>query len=279
MNLSSITKELFEKFVPVAKTPTRQESVFTRMADFMEVAYNKLCDEVIGSSMVETVESDEKMLAEIMRFVCITAFISAARSLDLVLTSTGFGIVSTESTAPASSARVNALIADLRVQALLSKERIIEKLIRTEGWGTTDVAIVQIATLFYRPRLMRQKCTLPLTAENWQTALQRAQEADAVLRDHISTEYMDELLEHLRTASMTNADIVIYEKSTSFIADFISGYEQTGAKWNKNTLRQIVEQLESYPSSYTTYTSSPLYSYRHAERESNKQEDSLFFFM
>lgn len=276
---NEMTKELFEQFVPAAKSAERNTSVYNRMADLFEVQYNELCNDVIGEEFVGTVESDEKTKKEILRFVAISAFISAARSLDLVLTGTGFGIVSTESTAPASAARVNALIADMRVQALLAKERIVEKMIRTEGWGVTTPAAIQIGTLFYRPELMRRKCTLPLTAENWQIARQRALEADAILRDEISPEYMDALLQKLRTASMDNGDNVMLEKCTSFMADFISSYELTGGRRNESMLRQIVEQLESYPSSYPVYTSSPLYQKRHAKRYENKREDPSFFFM
>lgn len=276
---NEITKEVFERFVPVAKTPERNTSVFSRMEDMLETAYSTLVSDVIGDAFAAAAEGVGVLKTEMLRYVCLTAFVKAARSLDLVLTSTGFGIVSTESTAPASASRVNALIADLRLQALLSRERIIEHLIRIEGWGDTRQAAQCIETLFYRPEFMKRRCTLPLSADNWQTVLQRVMEADSLLREEISWEYMDELLQKVRHGAMTNADIVIFEKCTAFMGDFVSNYDSTAGMPSKVIIRQIVEQLESYPSSYPTYKDSKTYKARHAERYENRSDDPSFFFM
>lgn len=167
---SEITKETFEKYVPVAKTAERNVSVFSRMESFFHAQYQYLCQEVIGPAFVQTAEDNAVLKVEMLRYICISAFVSAARSLDLVLTGTGFGIVSTESMVPASAKRVDELIADLRLQSILAVERIVEGLISIEGWGTTDRAHAMIQTVFYRPEMMRQRCTMPLTASNWQIA-------------------------------------------------------------------------------------------------------------
>ena len=276
---NEITKEIFEKYVPVAKTAERNVSVFSRMEGFFHTQYQYLCQEVIGSGFVQDVERNEMLKVEMVRYICISAFVSAARSLDLVLTGTGFGIVSTESMVPASAKRVDELIADLSLQSILAVERIVEGLISIEGWGATDCARAMIPTLFYRPEMMRQRCTMPLTASNWQIAKSRAMVADTLLRDEISTEYMDALLDRLRTASMTNGDIIMQGKCAAAIGEYISNSDRTGGKLNESLVRQCVTQLETYPVSYPEYRTSALYSKRHAEGIKNEKDSPSFFFM
>ena len=115
--------------------------------------------------------------------------------------------------------------------------------------------------------------------ENWHRAVGLASTASAILRNEISDEYMDELLQKMRTASMGNADIIIVQKCVAFMADFISLYDIRDGIPNEMLLRQAVHQLESYHASYPTYTNSGLYARRHADRYKNKKEDPTFFFM
>ena len=154
-----------------------------------------------------------------------------------------------------------------------------EELMKVEGWGLTEQAQMRVATLFYRPQQLEHMTTLKLTTDNWQLAQGRAVTASALLRNEISDEYMDELLQKLRTASMGNADIIVMQKCCAFMADFISMYDLNGGIPNELLLRQVVHQLEVFPDSYPTYTSSTLYARRHAERYKNKREDPTFFFM
>lgn len=277
--LTVITKDIFERYVPAAKMPERNSSVFNRLQQQFAASYSMMIRTLVSPQCEAELDSNERVKALAVPLVCIDAFVRTCRSLDLVLTATGFGIVSTESTTPASKSRVDALIEQLSLQELDLIDEMIQELMKVEGWGLTEQAQMRVATLFYRPQQLESMTTLRLTTENWQLAQGRAVAASAILRNEISNEYMDELLQKLRTASMGNADIIIVQKCCAFMADFISMYDLNGGMPNELLLRQVVHQLESYRDSYPTYTSSTLYARRHAERFKNKKEDPTFFFM
>lgn len=276
--LREITKEVFERNVPAAKMPERNNSVFERMLGMLQTSYTMMIKTMVSPECEDALDREEmKTLA--IRCVCLDAFVRTCRSLDLVLTATGFGIVSTESTAPASRARVEALIEEMAVEELLTVDRMLQLLVKTDGWGRTEQAQFRIPTLFYRPAFLKMWTTLPLTSQNWQLARGRAASADAFLRSEISEEYMDELLLKVRTGTLENADVIVMDKCNHFTGDFVSNYELSMGMPNKKLLRSIMEQVESYAESYPTYVSSRLYAKRHAERFKNRKDDPTFFFM
>ncbi len=277
--LTVITKEIFERYVPAAKMPERHSSVFNRLQQQLAASYSMMVRTLVSPQCETELDSNDRVKTLAVPLICIDAFVRTCRSLDLVLTATGFGIVSTESTAPASKSRIDALIEQLSLQELDLIDEMIQELMKLEGWGMTEQAQMRVATLFYRPQQLETMTTLRLTTDNWQLAQGRAVAASAILRNEISNEYMDELLLKLRTASMGNADIIIMQKCCAFMADFISMYDTNGGIPNELLLRQVVHQLESYRDSYPTYTSSTLYARRHAERFQNRKEDPTFFFM
>lgn len=277
--LTVITKEIFESYVPAAKMPERNTSVFNRLQLQFGAAYTMMIRTLVSPQCETELDTNERLRALAVPLVCIDAFVRTCRSLDLVLTATGFGIVSTESTAPASKSRVDALIEELSLQELDLIDEIVQELMKVEGWGLTEQAQMRVATLFYRPQQLDTMTTLKLTTDNWQMAQGLAVTASAILRNEISDEYMDELLLKLRTNTLGNADIIIAQKCGAFIADFISMYDLNGGIPNDLLLRQVVHQLESYRDSYPTYVNSTLYARRHAERYQNKKDDPTFFFM
>lgn len=277
--LKEITKDVFEANVPVAKMPERNTSVYERMKSMILTAYSMMVKTLVSPECEGALDGDPELKALAVRVVCLNAFVRSMRSLDLVLTATGFGIVSTESTAPASRTRVDALSEEMAVEELLAIDRMIQMLVKISGWGTTEQAKRRIPTLFYRPIFLKTCSGMQLTSQNWQTAMGYAVSADAFLRGEVSEEYMDELLGKLRTASLGNADIIIVDKCVQFTGDFVSNYELTKGMPNKRLLQSVMEQLESYPDSYPTYVKSRLYAKRHAERYQNRKEDTTFFFM
>lgn len=280
MNLETeITKEVFETFIPAAKMPERNTSVFGRLQASVKTAYHMMIETLVSPQCEAAVDENNNLKSLAIPLICVDAFVRTCRSLDLVLTATGFGIVSTESTAPASKSRVDALIEELSLQELDLIDEMIQELMKTEGWGETEQAKMRVPTLFYRPQQLKSQCGMVLTVQAWQQTRGYAVTASALLRNEISDEYMDELLTKLRTASLEVADIIIVEKCCAFMADFISNYELSKGCPNQLMLRQIVHQLESYHDSYPTYCSSKLYASRHAERYQNGKEDPSFFFM
>ncbi len=271
-----ITKDIFEQYVPVAKTPERNDSVFARMTKLFPQHYGQLVNSTVSPGMADRAEKSENVLALIIQHVCIETFAENMRSFDLVLTATGFGIVSTQSTAPASQVRVEKLLSQLRIQRMQVHEQLVTELIRMEGWGQTMQAHQCISNLFWQLSNIRNHTSLTLSPENVQAARGKAVTADTHLRNTISTEYMDELLTKWRCNQLNTADCIIVEKCIRFIGDFVS---QDQPVPNRMMLDALIQQLEKFADNYPTYKESMLYRSRHAERYKNKREDPTFFFM
>ena len=276
--LQQITKAVFETHVPSAKMPERNDSVFERLREQFNAVYCQLLTHVVGDDFETQFDSNEQLRNDVTRFVCLQAFVNTIRSLDLVLTATGFGIVSTPSMAPASKNRVDALKDDCRLQAEECLCDILRKLMQVEGWGSSTQAQQSVQCLFWSITFLRSDTTLSYTADNWQIARGRALVADAFLRKVISTEYMDELLDKLRNHSMENADIIIVNKCIQLTGTFISDYD-TCKSPDQRQLDAIMQHLETYTTNYPTYEQSETYKARHAERYQNRKEDPTFFFM
>lgn len=276
--LDKITKQVFEAFVPAAKMPEHNDSVYGRLSEQFKVVYDRLIQNVVAPSLETELDAEGPLQKEVLRYVCLEAFVQSIRSLDLVLTATGFGIVSTASMAPASKSRVDALMEDCRLRAAESLCAIVKSMTGRNGWGDTPQARQSIQCLFWHICCLSQYTTLPYTADNWQKARGLSLTADAFLRKAISEEYMEELLKRMRSATLDNADIIILQKCNSFTGGFISSYEFEKGP-NQRRLDDIVEQLENYPASYPVYTASDTYKARHGERYRNRKEDPTFFFM
>lgn len=277
--LTEIKKEVFEQHVPAAKRPKDQTGVYDRLKPLFTTAYYYFLKTLLTEEREKLLESDAVLKELSIHLVCLNAFERGIRSLDIVLTGTGFGVVSTESTAPASKTRVDALLDDIICDEHRTIETIAGILVHQEGWGATDQARRTIPTLFYRPSQMIALTSLRMTAENWATARARSVAADALLRKEISEEYMDELIAKTRTASLDNGDAAIVSRCNMFTADFISNYELSHGSHNHVMLQAIVELLENNLEKYPTYCNSRLYRKRHAERYQNQKEDPTFFFM
>lgn len=90
-----ISRTDFESAVPAAKM--KNDSVFLMLLSKFETAYVDLVQEMLGSVGEDAALGSENtmllLLAKTM--VCQRTFIDNFRSLDVVLTATGFGVVST----------------------------------------------------------------------------------------------------------------------------------------------------------------------------------------
>ena len=95
------------------------------------------------------------------RAIVSDAFVHAIPSLDLVLTPNGFGIVSNQNVAPASSERVERLIQSLITNRDLAIDALLQLLLQNADWRATTQAQYFLATLF--PTLSSLCSQLPST--------------------------------------------------------------------------------------------------------------------
>lgn len=277
MDVENINKETFDKYCPAARTS--KDTIFKMIQPYFQQCYEYLKFLLFGSKEefveLEVLQDDET------EYVCCTAFARAIPSLDIVLTGTGFGVVSTQDTAPASQQRVKAVRDEMEWQAMLTISRMLGNLIKIDGWGTSKAGEYAIRSIYYDPQKMLEIGPVDekyALIENWKRICHYRLTAEQMVKRTISPEYYEALMKRIRTASMTNADIGVYENCLNYMARAIKDLEDgklplSPDKW------EIRDYMERYADMLPEYKKSRLYNSLHGEKYENKQEDPTFFFI
>ncbi len=278
MNLE-ITKTDFERAIPAAREPKG------KIFDVMQVAImNKV--EVIGCHIlgepgIAAVEDSESTMGDILRplvkqLACVMAFLEEMRGLDLVLTATGFGVVSTQDTAPASKMRVDALEGELRRKERLLRSDIIAHLFKVSGWSDTEQRINNVWSLFYYFPMLEQYAGINKPKpEDWDVNVPVMLAADTFLRKHIGQAYMDELLGQLTSNTLTAANRPVVILCQKYIGAAIAKDRHL----QDELFMRIINRLDSDTAVYSTYANSEAYRLNHFKPYENHAEDSAFHFV
>ena len=273
MKAMEITKSEFEKILSVATSS--QVEVYEKVQPQFGATYEECKADVLGDVGTSAAEDGqhEKLTAAVKQWVAIRAFLAVFRQLDLVLTPTGFGVVSTNQMAPASKQRVDALVGHLRDSALRAHGDLLFHLCHVDRWGKTAQAMENIDTLFYDFRML-QKMQGPAASHlEWQAAQRLIGEADGALRLKLSNQYMDELLDHVRCASLPVGDIPIVFQCRHIINLWIAGDQEAV----RLKMRRLLSQLDADLEKYATYGEFG-YPVNHHENFQNTQDAPAYIF-
>lgn len=242
-----ITKTDFEKILSVA-TSSHVE-VYEKVEPHFMSTYNECKANILGGAGTSAVEdgSHPELTKAVKDWVAIQAFLSVFRQLDLVLTPTGFGVVSSNQMAPASKQRVDALIGHLRDSLLLAYGRLLEELCKVEGWGVSAQALENINTLYFDFRLLK-KMGGPATSHlEWQAAQRLIEEADEALRLKLSNEYMKILLDQVRCHTVSDNERPVILQCQQIIYLWIAGDRETVKLKMRRLLNMLDADSEKYP--------------------------------
>ena len=273
MTAMEITKAEFENIVSVATSS--QVEVYEKVEPQFVSTYDECKADVLGNVGASAAEDGqhEQLTLAVKDWVCLQAFLAVFRQLDLVLTPTGFGVVSTQQMAPASKQRVDALIGHLRDSVLIAHGRLLNRLCKVSGWGATEQAKENIDTLFYDFHML-QKMTGPAASHlEWQAAQRLIGEADEALRLKLSNEYMDALLEHVRCGTVTADDNPVIFQCRHIINLWIAGDQEAV----KLKMRRLLNMLDSDLEKYTIYAEHG-YPVNHHETFKNTQDSPAYIF-
>lgn len=271
-----ITKQDFEQAIPAAREP--KGKIFEVMRAAINIELAGIENQILGNVGVQAVEagSNTELVQAVKRLACIRAFLSEMRGLDLVLTTTGFGVVNTQDTAPASKMRVDALDGELRRQERLQLGWLITMLFSVAGWSRTSQRREQVPTLFYCIQQMERFAGINRPKpEDWDNAVPSIYAADSFLRKHIGEDYMEELLSELTSATSTAPNAVIRPICVKFIGAWIAQNRQL----QDELYMRLINLLEARLSDYPTYANSEAYRLNHFKPYENHAEDSAFHFV
>ena len=278
MNLV-ITKSDFEKAVPAAREP--KGKIFEVMEDVIMAKVEVVGSHFLGDPGITAVESGNDAVAETLRAIvkrlaCVMAFLEEMRGLDLVLTATGFGVVSTQDTAPASKIRVDALDGELRRKERLLRADLVPTLFKVNGWSDTEQRRVNVWSLFYSFYMLQDYASISRPKpEDWDVNVPVMQTADNLLRKHISHAYMEELLQQLTSNTLTgpNRPVVI------LCQRYIGAAVAQNRNLQQELYNSLINCLEADLSKYPVYADSEAYRLNHLEPYQNHAGDSAFHFV
>ena len=274
-----ITKTDFERAVPAAREPKGR--IFDVLQDAVRQKLDAVGSSLLGDPGIAAVEDSGSVMGATLRplviqTACVMAFIEQMRGLDLVLTATGFGVVSTQDTAPASKMRVDALEAELRRKGCLLTSDIVTHLFRVEGWCDTEQRLMSVPTLFYRFLMLEQYAAIPNPQpDDWARNVPAMLAADGCLRKHIGNGYMDELLRQMTSAAISSDNRPVVMLCQRFIGAWIAQNRQL----KEEIHMQIINRLEADLSLYPAYADSEAYRLNHFTPYENHADDSAFHFV
>ena len=271
-----INKEDLERAVPAAREPKGKIFGVLEDAILAELAY--LEEQYLGVAGTQAVEegTDTVLVLTVKQIACIRAFLNEMRGLDLVLTSTGFGVVSTNDTAPASKQRVDALDGQLRRKERLLLGTLLDRLFHVTSWNLQPQRQWHVPTLFFCIQQLEQWAGVSHpNPEDWDTAVPAILAADSALRKHLGNAYMDELLGQLTSHSLTvdNSPIVV------MCQQYIGASVAQNMRLKEETYMQLINRLEADLTKYPAYADGEGYRLNHFTPYENHAEDSAFHFV
>ena len=274
-----ITKTDFERAVPAAREP--KGKIFDVMQDAIMCKVEVIADAFLGDPGIQTVEGGTDSVAERLRYevkhlACIMAFLEEMRGLDVVLTATGFGVVSSNDTAPASKMRVDALDGQLRRSERFTRSRLLRELFRVDGWSDTTQRHDNVPTLFWSFTFLEQYAGISYPKpEDWDVNVPIMLAADSHLRKHIGNAYMEEMLQQLTSFSQSVVNSPVIVLCQKFIGAWVAQNHQL----KEELYMRLINRLESDLSLYPKYADSEAYRLNHFTPYENHAEDSAFHFV
>lgn len=275
----NITEQDFYRYCPSATNPDGGYGIFSLIGDDMNIAKSFMVS-FLGSDLYDRLSSeknyddDEILILDVKRYICLAAFDRAIPSLDLVLTPTGFGVVSNQNYAPASSDRVERL----RSQVRRSKEDAFDDLLNDlrgeKTWCESDIAKRYFRSLIWRGSYAKY---FGFPNEGRAKIEELSSDISAAERDLIhliSPDFHTELTTAIRTGTVVGIQQIAIDLSRAFIYAWYSRRKHEVFSARNALLSFLDDHIDSFP----TYQESAAYKANHYKPYENTKDDSCFFF-
>lgn len=271
----TISKEDFEAALPVASS--KNDDILDMLEGYIADASVQVEDTILGSVGMAAYDSagNPRLVMLVKRLVCMRAFLPNFRSLDVVLTSTGFGVVSTQDTAPASKMRTDALKSQLDVECQRTEGALLSELFRTEGWGAQPLRKAAVPTLFYHFDFLTRYAGIDSPIINdWRKALPLVSYGDTQLRKSIGDDQMDHLIDAMCSDSLTGEELEVTVMIQQLLGCQVSNRKH---EWRQGLMR-LLNTMERNTESFPLYMESEAYRYNHFEEYENTKDSGMFLF-
>ena len=267
--MMKIDKKIFESVALSATSATAH--VFDMLQPHLEVTEQNLKSELFGLFDYTSVVGLESIA---IRMVCLRTYYEQIPHLDLVLTPTGFGVVSNENVVPASADRVKELRKQVKAAYDDAYDDAILAMLGTD-WVKSVSGRIHTNSLYNTAHDLRSYACCPYAhRSDLLERLVQIAEAEEYIRRTISSEFFEALLEGVRSKKMSITYSMLVHELKLAVAGWLHG--------NTNVLRMklanIVNQMEKHIDDYPEYKNSEAYKVKHFERYQNGKDDTTYFF-
>lgn len=265
----------FERAVPAFRSPTPE--VWNKVQRYVQG-----CTAAWQAIITTDATLPDHVAASLVTAICLRAAYDAVPQMDLVLTPTGFGIVSNQNTAPASRERVDALRLQLRRDACQLEDAVLSYL---AAHNLMTMLRSRAGSLLWTPTL----CTLygirtpdgrEVLREEFEAMATALHAASARVADAISPELYAALVkrQYAADADLTpDTTPAAYAEALTMARRLMAAHVMHGPGIADHT-RHIINFIEAHADQLDEYRLSPTYQARHAKLYENKQADPSFFF-
>ena len=267
----------FERAVPAFRSPTPE--VWNKVQRYVEG-----CTANWQAIITTDATLPDRVAGYLTTAICLRAAYDAVPQMDLVLTPTGFGIVSNQNTAPASRERVDALRLQLRRDACQLEDGVLTYL---AAHNMMTLRRSRADSLLWTPSL----CTLygirtpeggEVLREEFDAMATALHAASARVVDVISPELYAALVTHQYAADSEcvpgfSPKEEVYGAALLMARQFMAAHVMQGRGIADHT-RHLINYIEAHADQLDEYRLSPTYQARHTAQYENKQTDPSFFF-
>lgn len=274
----SPSPSLFNSLLPAFRTPT--DDIYNRLLPLIlqreELILQDFTPDYAPTPQEETL---------IHRAAILRTAYEQIPALDLVLTPTGFGIVSNQQTAPASPARVTALREQVRRSATLAEDTLLQHFLQSAPTALRAPAL-HCPSLIYCPALaqafgIHTPDGRTIYHEEYPLVVPAIHEAQARLSDIISPELLAALIQYQyqpptdpTTPHAIALTQIIYQSR-----HLIAAYCQREAPASIAVLRRaLLQNIRLYEDALPEYHNSHTRQAQTASPYANHRSDPSFFF-
>lgn len=273
-----IDKDFFEHTVSSATEASG--NVFDAMQGYINEATDE-ARELLGEDLYAELsgqlfddEPNARIAKGVKKWICLRAYELAIPHLDLVLTPTGFGIVSNQNTSPASAERVNRLIQTVKNAKEDAFDNLIESLRGNEKWCNTPQATFLFSSLFYRARQLSRYGVADPHRSQLVAHRPRIKAAERRLKDAISPEFYQELCDAVRCDNATSWQL----SAITYCLNVIGSEIDNSHRESLLHCKMLVSFLDANIKEFTTYANSSAYEANNFKQYENAVNDSCYFF-
>ncbi len=216
---------------------------------------------------------DQRLWQWCLCYIIAKGFHDAIPHLDLVLTPTGFGVVSNQNVAPASSDRVERLRLQLSRKAGHYFVEILSLLRSFPEWHDFKSSY-RISSFFWDYRYLRLLGVVDPCLEDLAPHLADISSGETMCRQLLGREFWAELISAEAHDTLTDAQQATVRLIRNFVAVVIDGDERRIDHHRSILLDYLHSNLWLYP----TYAESSAYKANTFRPYENKKDDSCFFF-